>query len=281
MKIWWIYIKKPIKDYFFYKELTRLKNVGETLSDPEKEDIINYLKTHKPCMIPYTFTQKYVDKKIDIQYDIKKEMWFAVHLGKLLYFPGNCKKEDVLNTYRTLLMEQDPESPHCYESADFAVEQGDVVADVGAAEGIFALNVLDKADKIYCFETDEKWIKALNATFAPYKDKVEIINKCISATNSENSLTLDAFFKNRKIDFIKADIEGAELNLLKGSKNILNNPAPLKVVLCTYHNPNDAEELEHELKNCHFKTSFSKGYILTVHNPVPPYFRRGVIRAKR
>jgi 16S rRNA A1518/A1519 N6-dimethyltransferase RsmA/KsgA/DIM1 with predicted DNA glycosylase/AP lyase activity len=35
-------------------------------------------------------------------------------------------------------------------------------------------------NRIYMFEYDKEWIAALETTFEPYKDKVEIINKYVS-----------------------------------------------------------------------------------------------------
>lgn len=47
----------------------------------------------------------------------------------------------------------------------------------------------------------------------------------------------------RKVDFIKADIEGAERDMLKGAKRVLREFAP-KLSICTYHLPDDKEVLE-------------------------------------
>jgi hypothetical protein len=46
-----------------------------------------------------------------------------------------------------------------------------------------------------------------------------------------------------RIDFIKADIEGAERNLLRGATRILQEFKP-KLAICTYHLKDDPEVLE-------------------------------------
>jgi hypothetical protein len=49
--------------------------------------------------------------------------------------------------------------------------------------------------------------------------------------------TLDQFVEEQgisKIDFIKADIEGAERDMLKGAQKVLKRFAP-KLAICTYH----------------------------------------------
>jgi hypothetical protein len=58
--------------------------------------------------------------------------------------------------------------------------------------------------------------------------------------------TLDNFAHEqnlKKLDFIKADIEGAERDMLKGARGILKEFAP-KLALCTYHLPDDPQVLE-------------------------------------
>jgi len=45
-----------------------------------------------------------------------------------------------------------------------------------------------------------------------------------------------------RIDFIKADIEGAERYMLMGAKQVLKDFAP-KLAICTYHLPDDPKVL--------------------------------------
>jgi len=59
-------------------------------------------------------------------------------------------------------------------------------------------------------------------------------------------ITLDKYVEDNqleRIDFIKADIEGAERNMLKGASHVLKTFAP-KLAICTYHLPDDPEILE-------------------------------------
>ena len=58
--------------------------------------------------------------------------------------------------------------------------------------------------------------------------------------------TIDAFVKENgilNIDFIKADIEGAERDMLYGARETLKYHAP-KLAICTYHRADDPEILE-------------------------------------
>jgi hypothetical protein len=80
------------------------------------------------------------------------------------------------------------------------------------------------------------------------------------------------------INFIKADIEGAEVALLNGARNILTRQKKLRLVLCAYHNENDAQELRSLLAKNNFKTEFSPGYLFFFSGGENP-LRRGVLRA--
>ena len=130
------------------------------------------------------------------------------------------------------------------------------------------------------FECDPEWINALLKTFEPWKKKIFIVNKFVSDINNNKYITLDTFFNEKKINFIKADIEGMEINLLNGMRQLFNN-SNLKLLLCTYHNKNDAIEIQSILENNKFTTEYSKGYMITYFDKFleEPYIRRGVIRA--
>ena len=68
----------------------------------------------------------------------------------------------------------------CYVFLSYSSLEDVTLLDVGAAEGFFALSVIEHVKEIILFECDVEWIKALEATFKPWKDKVFIINKYVS-----------------------------------------------------------------------------------------------------
>jgi hypothetical protein len=210
-------------------------------------------------------------------------MKWILHDNKRMYFPEDWTDKKIRGYYNDLMKEQDINSPHRYETSEFQVQEGDVVADLGAAEGIFALSIVEKAKKIYLFECEEKWIKVLKKTFEPWQEKVIIINKYISNNTEGNDITLDKFLDGSEINFIKADIEGAESKLLMGAKQTLSSQNNLRIVLCTYHQKNDEQDLNKILTENNFYTEFSKGYVILLADRKldPPYLRRGVIRAKK
>jgi hypothetical protein len=254
--------------------------------DTVSREIALFFKRNTFSMFPYNFINKYNDNNTVVYKDDLSKMHYVLYKNKRLYFPTNWDKNKIKGIYTALLREQDIDSPHRYETSDFFVNYGDVLLDIGAAEGIFSLANIDKASKVYMFECDENWIQALYRTFDPWKEKVVIINKYVSDSTRDEYITIDDFLNEHKGEqggyFIKADIEGAETALLRGSPGTLAN-SNLQIVLCTYHRENDARELDVILKENGFETHFSKGHMLfTADNQLQaPFLRKCLIRAKK
>ena len=272
--------KRNLKMFKLKIKIIKYLEQDSKYDNPEKEVIIDFLKNNSLSVFPYNFIKKYNAKDIIVYTDNQNRMRYVLHENKRLYFKKNWNEKKIMDYYYSLLIEQDIDSPHRYETPNFYVKTGDVIVDVGVAEGNFALSVVEKAKKLYLFEVDEEWIDALKITFAPWIGKVEIVCKYVSDNDDYKNVTLDTFLEREKVDFIKADIEGAETALVKGSKNILSDNQPLKIIMCTYHKPNDAEELNRMLMESGFQTEFSKGYMIYVYDQTlcAPYLRKGLIR---
>jgi hypothetical protein len=256
-----------------------LENSGD-FAQEEKRQIIRHLKKHPLAVFPYDFPGNHDAEEIAVYKD--RKMSFVLHEGKRLYFPEKWGAEKIRKCYNGLLIEQDVDSPHCYKAPGFEVRKDEAIADIGAAEGIWALSNADLAGKIYLFECEEKWKAPLEMTFSPYREKTHLINKYVRNVTNDESTTLDDFFREKEINFIKADIEGAEVELLEGAKSILERQ-DLRLQLCAYHNQDDAGILENMLRESGFDTAFSRGYMLFVYdeNFHAPYLRHGLIRALR
>jgi hypothetical protein len=248
----------------------------------EIQEIFCFIKKNPIAFISYEFKKKYKSEDITIYYDTHHKMKYTLHENKRMYFPNYLSVREIQRYYNGLAIEQDINSPHRYEYPNCHVQDGDIVADIGAAEGFFTLSIIEKASKVYLFECNNDWINALKITFSPWKEKVTIINKYVSNYSDEkNKITLDDFLDGKKIDFIKADIEGAEISLLMGARKTIAMNNDLRIVLCTYHQKNDMFALNQILIEKGFNTEFSKGYIVNIFDKTldPPYLRRGVIRA--
>ena len=58
---------------------------------------------------------------------------------------------------------------------------------------------------------------------------------------------LDSYFADKKVTFIKADVEGSEYAVLLGAKELLLRDKP-KLAICVYHRPDDLLRIYHFLK---------------------------------
>ncbi|MDX1939465.1 MAG: FkbM family methyltransferase [Saprospiraceae bacterium] len=269
-------LKKSILHYYTF--------LPKNLVNEEQSIALDFIKKNGISVFPYPFAEKYSPKDIKVLLDKELGLRYVILDKKRLYFKRSLSEKEIKQNYYFLEMEQDKESPHRYLTDEFQVVDGDTIVDIGAAEGNFSLSVVEKAKAIYLFETDEEWIEALEATFAPWKDKVQIINRFVSDVNDDKNITLDNFFADKDaFDFIKIDVDGAERPLLKGFDELLSSNMPLKIALCTYHQQHDEQEFSDLLIQKGFNITTSKNYMLFIYGePLqPPYFRRGLIRATR
>jgi len=250
---------------------------------------LSYL-INNPANIIFPYKQLKKLESVQSGYDNKRKLPYVIHNGKKLYFPKTWTVNSAVSTYTNFIENENilggsykEKSPHQYESDTFRVNESDVLMDIGCAEGLFALHVIDRVKKIYLIESDVFWIEALTATFEPYKNKVEIINKLISDIDTEKTITLTSILKKELTSslFIKMDIEGYEVAVLKDSKDILNKISDIRIACCSYHKQTDAEELTKIFTSMDYEMEFSDGYMLFIFDELkPPYFRKGVIRAK-
>jgi len=279
------FIRKPIIDHQVRKTILNYYNgLPKTLINEEEKVALNYLTKNKLCAFPYPFQDKYKRKDISVYKDDKVKLKYIIFDGKRLYFKRRSSTRGIKRNYNNLLIEQDLNSAHRYLTDGFNIENNDILVDVGAAEGNLALSVIEKVKKVYLFESDSNWIEPLKATFSPWKDKVEIINKFVSNKNDESSISLDQFFsKIDVVNFLKIDAEGAEAEILNGCDTMLSSDRQLKLALCCYHKPNDEKEFNDFLVKRGFSISFPQGYMIFDEPKTfsPPYLRRGIIRATK
>lgn len=160
-----------------------------------------------------------------------------------------------------------------YEFGDVKVSPGDVVFDLGSNYGVFSVYAASRGAKSYAFEPTPDLGKIIERQSKLNNGSIRLVpyavsNVCektpfyISNVTSENTLiehepfldgvyssiivdqiTIDEFVKQNQItrvDFIKADIEGAERLMLEGAQETLKSLAP-KLALCTYHFADDKE----------------------------------------
>lgn len=147
------------------------------------------------------------------------------------------------------------DDPYCLE--DICVNEGDVVIDAGAYIGDWSAVAAAMGGQVYAFEPSPLSIPVLNHTALlnnfkvitegvgdiPCKKMLDISGGQLGETINDNRgtpcnmTTIDIFAEenNLHIDFIKADIEGYERNMLKGATRVLIEDQPM-LSIRTYHN---------------------------------------------
>jgi len=164
-----------------------------------------------------------------------------------------------------------------YEYGEVSIEKGDIVFDCGANIGLFSAVASRYGAHVHAFEAIPGTFNEYLSKTAAWNEHITIYNnavwdeeKILDFSVLENNIgaarcdellwnganacerhkvqaiTLDAFVEERRLErvnFIKADIEGAERNLLRGAKNVLKRFAP-KLSICSYHLHDDPQVLQ-------------------------------------
>lgn len=283
-----ILVPKPIRTKILLSRLQKQiptyheASVGYS-EDQERKDVVDYVRNHGVQIFPYHFTKNYKQDDIEVFHDDEHGMHYVLQGGKRLYFKKKWSVNRIKKSYHDLTLEQDPLSPHRYLSNDFDLDENDVLADFGAAEGNFTLAVIDRIKKAYLFEYDPEWIDALRLTFKPWQDKVEIVPKFVSDKNDDKHCSGDVFFKGKSISFLKIDVDGGERPLLSGFEQTIETADNMKIALCTYHQHDDEQEFTAWLQQKNYKVEPSQGYMIFHYDKKlkAPYIRRALIRATK
>ena len=129
------------------------------------------------------------------------------------------------------------------ERFDFGVEEGDIVLDLGANVGIYALYALQEgASKVICVEPCPANLERLRVNLAAYlgDGRAEIVEAAVTLEGSgavsmqENgyrtritearggfeaaTVAMQALLRDHRVTFCKMDIEGAELDILASTE---------------------------------------------------------------
>ena len=283
-----IFVPKPIRTKILLSKLKKeipayhIPSAGYA-QDVERNEVVDFVQKNGVQIFPYAFTDNYDKDDIEVFHDETSGLKFVLMEGKRLYFKRKWSVERIKKSFHDLTLEQDEMSPHRYLSDSFGVQENDVVADFGAAEGNFTLSIIERINKAYLFEYDPEWIEALKLTFQPWKDKVEIVPKFVSDKNDAKHCSGDVFFHGKEISFLKIDVDGGERGLLKGFEKTLQQSPNMKIALCTYHQHNDEQEFTALLENMNYNVTPSRGYMIFHYDKKlkAPFIRRALIRAKK
>ena len=165
-------------------------------------------------------------------------------------------------------------------------EKGDVIVDGGAWEGDSARNFIEELGgdcRVISFECDSVNFEKLRKNLKCYgEDVFQAIKKGLWSSheklylvatsdhsmqlqvtkmqtdNSIDVVSLDDFIAG-EIDFVKMDIEGSEIEAIKGMRRLIKNQKP-KCAICIYHRSNDLWEIPLLLKSLNPSYTFYLGH---------------------
>jgi len=176
-----------------------------------------------------------------------------------------------------------------YEFGNVKLNSEDVVFDLGANFGLFSSLAIAKGCDVYAFEPtfrvySQYLMKLLDENIHVYNDAISNVTgnslfKCFKDKSSCNRLynefdkkedclmpvstiTVDDFVLKKglnKVDFIKADIEGAERLMLDGARMTLREFAP-NLAICYYHKLDDLKVLRNKIMEANPKYEIDVAY---------------------
>lgn len=170
-------------------------------------------------------------------------------------------------TARELL---NPFHPHYYLSYGTKIKRGDVVVDCGAGEGLFTAIAERMASMVYSIEPLPSFALCLRYAFSD-KPNIKIMEYALGDRNqimgfeddgttsrlsSKGQIdvavrTVDSLFFDEgiPIDYIKADLEGSEIDMLRGAEKTIESCKP-RIAIATYDGPDYALRVKKLLRKC-------------------------------
>jgi FkbM family methyltransferase len=153
---------------------------------------------------------------------------------------------------------------HHYARAGTPVTEGEALVDVGASEGLFSLSVLPRCARVALIEPNPVFVAALRRTFAgeiPGKVTIHPVaagekegRAALAAAGLSSQVELDRsgsvplmpldrlLADFGRVTFIKADVEGDEMRMLAGARELIGRDRPKMAITC-YHPGNDHREM--------------------------------------
>lgn len=193
--------------------------------------------------------------------------WYIFEVdGFEYYWPKEYDRTDLFGLYQETFS---PPScnPHAYEVGSTRINSGDWVIDAGACEGFFTRHSLLRGARVLIIEPVPRLAEALAQTFKIElkAGQVVILRGALGESAGKSSLiipseqiycakideegtetvkiyTLDSLIEERivpDVNFIKMDIEGAEVAAIKGASNLLRTHSP-KLSIAVYHHLHNA-----------------------------------------
>ncbi len=190
-----------------------------------------------------------------------------------------CFKAEFLDIIMPSITGENEDIPYLegpYEYHRVSLTKGDVVLDLGANYGLFSSLASAKGCSVFAFEPTTQVVNRYLKRLAMIDENIKVIEKAVSNFNGSSyfklneapscnclvqdaassnvttvkTTTVDSFVLDQKlnrVDFIKADIEGAERLMLEGARRTLRLFSP-KLAICCYHSLDDLRVLTKLIK---------------------------------
>lgn len=220
-----------------------------------------------------------------IQIATEDDLQLARFLGETeVWLPKDVELDEFLWSEFLSVYADHPANGHFYLTQETPIRKGDIVVDCGVCEGFFVLQALEQgAAMVLGIEANPVLIPALERTFATQKDRVILQQAAVGAFNGAANFdfnpaspsggkigaegfcvpvkTLDQLVVENsleRVDFIKMDIEGAEIQAIEGALSVLEKFHP-RIALTTYHRSFDYKVLKAILESVGYRNFRTKG----------------------
>jgi len=223
---------------------------------------------------------------------IKTDQKFPLKIGKWSIWLNKDNAYESLDTYVELLKEREHR-----KLSQFPAKDDLLIVDLGANEGYFTLGVKEKVpkSKIICVEPNPSAFKTLKKNIKANNLKnVILVNKAVTSKKGKisfeilmgattvsglkikrgdwfdqgdirkidvQSTTLTGLYKKyklKKIDLLKLDIQGVEMDVLRSGKEVLPNVKKIVVEYHNFMNPKLKGDIKKFLKTKGFKLLFAE-----------------------
>lgn len=215
--------------------------------------------------------------------------------GTVIYYPTSI---DINQLYMVISQIYSRKHWHYYEIEGMEINKDDEVLDCGVAEGLFSVKAAKRCKKVYAIEPSPIWQNSLELTFSKYsnielrccalsdrsgtvymddnetsskiyKKQSKLARYCVRTTTVDEEFLNNAQFR---VSYIKADLEGSDLNMLKGAKETIYKFAP-RIAITTYHEKSHAEEMTKIIKQINSRYRIKWRGIALKNCPVMLYAR--------
>lgn len=248
---------------------------------------------------------------IKVKFTVESDKWFNFStkiLGKECTFwvyNNSLQRGEIKSIVRESLVSSKING-HSYIRKEAKIHKDDIVIDAGGCEGIFTrYALLCGVSKVYIFEPFEEFAIGLERTFKEeIKEKrVEVVRKALSDKSKEVSFFIDEDMKcgnkidsgggvdnNKvkcisldefvdlsgisKVDYIKMDIEGEEINAICGCKNVIKENLP-NLLIAIYHDYENGIRLHTDIKKIYQEYNILFTGCWKTERPARPYMLIG------